>query len=841
MSKYNKLALVILVLVVAAAWICYTAFSGTSDNIKIRKGLDIAGGMRVVLQADRNSADWPKTDVQAQRDLMDKATSTIEKRIGGLKGVSEGKAFIQGADKIVVEIPGIKDSDKALDTISNTAQLEFYYLKDVQSASNPGGRWKISDGGQDEYVFSDGETEIYSGDKEKVMKEVVGAPANKPILTGKDLMPNSRQAISNKTQPVVEVQFNKEGRVIFKEFTKKHVGDTLAIFLNKELLTAPTINEPILNGEAQISGFKDLEEAKNLANLLNSGALPISFEVGSQESVDPTIGGDAFSKTVKAGAIGLLVVILFMIFIYRLPGFIASLALCIYTMLVIAIFAALGVTMSLSGIGALIISIGMAVDANILIFERLKEELKAGRTLSSAIDTGFKRAFTAILDSNVSTCITCLLLIQFGSPAVQSFAVTLLVGTLVSMFSAITVTRTLLHLTVNFEGLQKPELFCVSDSKPTAPFNFVFVDNRTIYYAISGIVMACCIAALLVWKLNPGIEFKPGTELKVSFKQSIASVQDIKGIVDGLYEKNQIQLANGSKTAIIKVTGKDQPNISTKDQDALVAALNDKYEVARTTDDGKPIADQANSVNPSVSKELVHNALIAVFFACIAIILYLAIRFAIGGALDGVKYGVCAVIALIHDALFVMGLFAILGKFLGWQVNSLFVTAVLTVIGVSVNDTIVSFDRIRENLRHRLKGENFSQLVNRSLNQTLTRSIYTSVTTLLTIASLIIFGGLMLRQFYWTIFAGLAVGTYSSIFLASQLVVSWYNAGLSKKDRALNRVVVKDKEGKVLVSAPKPQETEAPEEEDGSSPAAAPEKAPAAKAKKKNTGRKRRF
>ncbi|MBP5273985.1 MAG: protein translocase subunit SecD [Abditibacteriota bacterium] len=840
MSKYNKLALLILAIVVAAVWICYTAFSGTNDKIRIRKGLDIAGGMRVVLEADKTSADWPKTDTQAQRDLMDKATNTIEKRIGGLSGVSEGKAFIQGADKIVVEIPGIKDSDKALDTISNTAQLEFYYLKDVQSASNPGGRWKISDGGQDDYVFSDGENEIYSSDKEKTMKEVVGAPANKPILTGKDLMPNAKQGISNKTQPVVHVQFNKEGRVIFKEFTKKHVGDTLAIFLNKELLTAPTINEPILNGEAQISGFKNLEEAKNLANLLNSGALPISFEVGSQESVDPTIGGDAFGKTIRAGAIGLLIVILFMIIIYRLPGFIASLALCIYTALVIAIFAALGVTMSLSGIGALIISIGMAVDANILIFERLKEELRSGKTLSAAIDAGFKRAFSAILDSNVSTCITCLLLIQFGSPAVQSFAVTLLTGTLVSMFSAITVTRTLLHLTVNFEGLQKPGFFGVSADKPATPFKFVFVDNRAIYYVFSAIVMAACIASLFVWKLNLGIEFKPGTELKVSFTQPINHVTDIKSIVNGLYEKNEVQLANGSKTAIIKVTGKDKPNISTKDQDKLVAALDAKYKVAKTTDEGKPIADQASSVNPSVSSELVHNALIAVFFACIAIILYLAIRFAIGGMLDGVKYGVCAVIALIHDALFVLGLFSILGKVMGWQVNSLFVTAVLTVIGVSVNDTIVNFDRIRENLRHKLKGENFSQLVNRSLNQTLTRSLFTTLTTLVTIASLIIFGGIMLRQFYWAIFAGLLVGTYSSIFLASQLVVSWYNAGLSKKDRALNRVVTKEKEGKVLIAAPEKQ-AEEEEKEKAAEAEDKPEKESRPKTAKKSGGRKRRF
>lgn len=832
MSKYSKLAILILLLVIGAAWICYSAFTGTNDNFKIRKGLDIAGGMRVVLEADKNSPDWPVTDVAAQRSLMEKATSTIEKRIGGISGVSEGKAFTSGNDKIVVEIPGVKDTDQALNTIKNTAQLEFYYLKDIQSASNPGGKWTITPSNDNEYMFSDGTTEIDSTEKEKVMKEVVGAPANHPILTGKDLLPTARQGLTNNTKPIVNIQFNKEGKVVFREFTRKHVGDTLAIFLNGQLLTAPTINETIPNGEAQISGFDNLEEAKGLAEMLNSGALPVSFKDVSREQVEPTIGGDAFKQTTTAGILGLAIVIIFMIAVYRLPGAIAALALCIYTAFVLAIFAIMKVTLSLSGVGALIISIGMAVDANILIFERLKEELRAGKTLHAAIDSGFSRAFTAIFDSNICTCITCLLLIQFGSPSVQSFAVTLLIGTLVSMFTAITVTRTLLHLTVSSESLQKPAFFGVSDAQPKHAFHINFIDNRKWYYMISITASVICLAALLMWGLNLGIEFKPGTEIQVGFKNSV-SVSNVKEIVSKTYDKNEVQLSKNSQVAYIKV-----PNIGTSEQDKLVADLDAKYTVENRTEEGKPIANQASTVAPSVSKELVSNSLKSVLFACIAIILYLAIRFAIGGFLQGVRYGVCAVIALIHDVLFIIGLFAVLGHMFGWQINSLFVTAVLTIIGFSVHDTIVCFDRIRENLNHKLKGESFGQLANRSINQTLTRSIYTSLTVFITVTCLIIFGGAMLREFYVALLVGITVGTYSSIFIATQILVSWHNASLSKKEKESQSVA---SQGKVLVEVSKPvvetapvvkTETVVDEQENEDS---------ASKAKKKSSGRKRRF
>jgi len=837
MNKYYRLFVFILLLAVVAGWVVY--------KNPIKKGLDIAGGMRVVLEADKTSADWPKTDVQAQRSLMEKARNTIESRIGGIQGVSEGKAFLSGNDKIVVEIPGVKDTDEALNTIKNTAQLEFYYLKDLQTQQNPGGKWTMTPSANNEYFFTDGTNDLSSvKDKQKVMDLVVNSASNPPILTGKYLLPTASQNIAN-NQAVVNIQFNKEGKEIFREFTKKHQQETLAIFLNKELLTAPTIQAVIIDGQAQISGFKGLDEAKNLAAMLNSGALPVSFNDVSRDTVEPTIGGGAFSQVLKAGLIGLLLVVIFMVIVYRLPGFIASIALVLYSLFVLAIFAGIKVTMSLSGMAALIISIGMAIDANILIFERLKEELKLGKTLGAAIDAGFKRAFTAIVDSNVCTCITCFLLMQFGSPSVQSFATTLLIGTLVSMFTAITVTKNFLHLTVRFPNWQKPQFFGINPDTKHKPFHINFVGPRKIYYLISIILL---VPGCFVWftqGLNKGIEFKPGTEMSISFVDKDIKVTEISSIVKSLYPKSEVQLSTNDKNgkvAYIKV----KP-ITTLEQDNLVKALDAKYKVANRTETGKPIVDQSASVEPTISAEITNNAFKSIIFACLAIILYLAMRFAINGALEGVKYGVCAVIALIHDALFIVGMFAILGKVLGWQIDSLFITAVLTIIGFSVHDTIVCFDRIRENLKHRLKAESFAELTNRSINQTLTRSIYTSFTVFMTILSLIIFGGSMLREFYFAMIIGIVVGTYSSIFVASQLLVDWTILSSRRKVSKGNTAVID--EGRILINAPKAETSVTADKVEDvkfvevktvvveSTEELGEDKS----AKKKSTGRKRRF
>ena len=843
MSKYTKLFIFIILLVVVAG---YLVFGG---KFPIKKGLDIAGGMRVVLEADKTAADWPATDANAQRDLMEKARKIIETRIGGIQGVSEGKAYLSGTDKIVVEIPGVKDADKALETIKNTAQLEFYYMKDLQTAQNPGGKWTMSHpaAGSNEYIFTDSglQYELSSvKDKEKIYDLVLNVKSNPAVLTGAYLMPNAQQAIAN-NQPVVNIEFNKEGKGIFRDFTKKHQQEVLAIFLNKELLTAPTIQAVITDGHAQISGFSSLEEAKNLASNLNSGALPISFNVVSRDIVEPTIGSGALADVIKAGVVGLLLVFIFMCIVYRLPGFLSSVALCLYALFVLAVFAGIGVTLSLSGIAALVISIGMAIDANVLIFERLREELCAGKTLYAAIDAGFNRAFTAILDSNVCTCITCLLLMHFGSPAVQSFATTLLIGTIISMFTAVTVTRTFLHLTVKFPSCQTPAMFAIPKNGVVNEYKINFVNPRVWYYIISCILVIPGVIVWCLFGLNKGIEFKPGTEMQVSFADSNVEQSQIQEVVASIYENNEIMLSsnNGKRSAYIKVS-KDNAAISPEEQTALVKSIDEKCPIANRTEDNKPLVDSSSSVAPSVSKELTSNAVKSIAFACLAIILYLAIRFAINGALEGLKYGCCAVFALIHDALFIIGMFAILGKVANWQIDSLFITGVLTIIGFSVHDTIVCFDRIRENLKYKFKQESFAELANRSINQTFTRSINTTVTTLFTILALMIYGfmkGSSLNHFYVLMFAGMIIGTYSSLFIATQVLVDWVALASNRKAKKSGSAPVN--EGKVMVLKTK-TELEA---EESIAAKAQTQEAPAQvapaepKPKKKSSGRKRRF
>ncbi len=317
-----------------------------------------------------------------------------------------------------------------------------------------------------DFIGPKGEVINSKKDPKAVLEKVVKADKNPPILTGAMLLPNAEANYDQtNSQIVVHIEFNKEGTKIFREWTRVHVGDYLAIFFDGKLLTAPVINEPIPNGQAVISGgFKSYKEATELADYLNAGALPVPLKVIAKDSVEPTLGKETISQVIVAGIAGLALVVLFMLVYYRLPGMLANIALCLYALYTISVFKAIHATMTLAGFAALIISIGMAVDANILIFERLKEELKGGKTLRAAIDAGFARAFTAIFDSNMCTAITCAILMWMGTPAVKSFAFTLLVGVAISMFTAITVTRTMLHLLVGWEWAQKPSLYGLGTS-----------------------------------------------------------------------------------------------------------------------------------------------------------------------------------------------------------------------------------------------------------------------------------------------------------------------------------------------------------------------------------------
>ena len=619
-----------------------------------------------------------------------------------------------------------------------------------------------------------------------LLTDSINANGGKPILTGADLEPSSSAHLGQDGTPTVSQVFNSKGAKAFADFTTQHTGEVMGIVLDDAVLSAPYIREPILDGQGEINGgFGTLAEAQSLSNLLNAGALPIPLEQVQTQDVEASLGVGAVTKSLIAGGVGLALVLLFMVAYYRLPGLLADIALLIYALFTLAIFKGglnwlfpgLVVTLTLPGIAGFILSIGMAVDANILIFERLKEEMRDGKALRPAIDAAFKRAFSAIRDSNICTSITCIVLLSLGTASVRGFALTLLIGVLVSLFSAITVTRTLLYLLVSlFPGLAKnPALFGLgvnsligqtTGNATRAGLNII--GRRKLFYGVSLAIIVPGLIFLFLGGLKPSIEFTGGTQIQVKYQKPVTQADVQKAIAGQGFHDNTVQLADGGDTAIVSVS--EQSNTASKLQSPvyrrLTAALNTL---------GTNTEQSFGNVGSVISKEVTSNAIQAVVIASLLIVLYLAMVFGIGGFVAGLRLGTSAVIALLHDILVLLGAFAIFGYFLGWEIDSLFITAMLTVIGFSVHDTVVIFDRVRENLRHKARGENFESLVNRSIGQTLARSINTSLTVVMTLVALVVLGGQTTRLLNVALLIGILSGTYSSIFNAASILVDWEN------------------------------------------------------------------
>lgn len=786
MTKYQRLFLAIIVIAICAGVVSYM--------IPMKRGLDLAGGMRVVLQAR------PVKGLKIDKTAQDAAVLTITRRVNNL-GVSEATVQPKGTDQIIVELPEIKDKDRALQVLQKTGSLEFYHLKDVNDTRGAGrnkfARWVMNvdkdDDGKDIYGFSDtrkpGSEPIT--DPKEVKKQVIGENTQ-PILTGRDLVPGktSVEIGQGGRGMIVALVFKKPAQRVFAQFTRTNVHEFLAITLDDAILTAPIIQTAI-PGNPIIEGNFTATEAQELVNLLNAGALPVPLDVAQLQTVEATLGKHSVEQSLMAGIIGLGLVLLFMLFYYRLPGVIANIALGLYALFTFAAFKLLpGFTMTLPGLAGFILSIGMAVDANILIFERLKEELRSGKTLRAAIDAGFSRAFTSIFDSNMCTLITCAILYGYGTGPVKGFAVTLSIGVLISMFTAITVTRTILHLLVGAEWAQSEtagrRLFGLGDSwVARSGRHFNIIGKRAYYFILSAVFIIPGLIFIYLGGIKPSIEFTGGSALTVSFDKPVNS-DKIAGAMKAIgYEGSQAQISRQDEDYLAFIRMKELPK----------SGAAKARELRRIQGElGKRIGpvelQEFSEVGATISKELTNKAFYAVILASLAIVLYLSFRFAIGGFVNGLKFGVCAVIALIHDVLIVGGASAIFGYFMGWEIDSLFVTALLTVIGFSVHDTIVVFDRVRENLKHRLRGETFEELANRSILQTFARSINTSFTVVLTLLALLIFGGPVIKHFVAALLVGIISGTYSSIFNATPLMVVWENlAG----DRGAGRKFAQDR------------------------------------------------
>ncbi len=765
----------ILVLAIISAFISFTNRSFKLGFIhldtKAHLGLDIQGGLRVVLHPEVSVYNKQHPNQPWGPSQLNLVRKIIENRVNAT-GVAEPLIMTnEAANQVIVELPGVKNKKQAIEQLRSTASLQFYLLPQLGNSTNTRlATWSQSTvtdpkSGQTQDVLIDNSTGQPVTPAQ--LEQQVFSKPDLLVATGAELLPNSRVVpdTTRNNQPIIEFSLDSAGARSFRETTRAHIHDYLGIFLDGKLLTAPSIND-VISDSGEINGNFTIESAKSLSDNLNAGALPVPLKLLETRDLQATLGRDAVRTTMVAGAVGLLVVLAFMLYSYRLPGFLADIALCLYAIFSYALFKIYPVTLTLPGIAGFILSIGMAVDANILIFERFREELNAGKPLRTAIDIGFKRAFSAIFDSNICTLITCTMLFNFGSGPIRGFALTLGLGVVVSMFTAIMVTRTFLFSLVNLPWAQNVNMYGLKVHQ----FNLHVMRRPWNWLAFSTIIIVPGIILMLLGGIKPSIDFKGGTEITISYAspQSSGSIQSQLsklGYQDSRVVLSDTPFATSNKYLAIITTRK----LSDEQRAALVSSLTNNGALLAP---GQTLSNvEYANVSGVISKQLTLGAVWTVVAASLLIVLYLTVRFAIGGFKEGLKYGVCAVAALLHDVLVVMGFFALMGKFLNWQVDSLFVTAMLTVIGFSVHDTIIVFDRIRENLQHRTKGETFADLTDRSINQTLLRSIKTSFTVLIVLTMLVIFGSTEIQHFSAALWVGILSGTYSSIFNASVLLV----------------------------------------------------------------------
>ncbi|MDI3316108.1 MAG: protein translocase subunit SecD [Bacillota bacterium] len=697
---------------------------------RITLGLDLQGGVHVVYQAE------PDRQHPLTPEAMSKARQIIEQRVNGL-GVAEPIIQQQGNNRIIVELPGVKNPEQAIRTIGRTAKLEF---------------------------------RDYKGDV---------------IVTGAELVSADPEIDPQSNQPVVALKFNARGAKAFEKATaaalpyaqasngsdpRGHIG----VYLDDKLLTNPQVSAVIPNGQAIITGYSSLEQAKNDAVALQSGALPIPLKIIANQTVSASLGAESLHRSVVAGIAGLLLVAAFMLLYYRLPGFWATVALTIYFLLDLLVLHLIHATLTLPGIAGLIMSVGVAVDANVIIFERVRDELRRGLTLRSALEAGFKNAFRAILDSNVTSLIAVAVLYYFGTGPVRGFAVTLGVGVLISMLTAILITRQLLRWQVG-TGIHPGFLMfgheaevgaqvaaaeerAKRDRKKAAPaaaaepallererFHFRFIHHRRIWFTISGIVLVATLVSLATQGLNYGVDFKGGTLFDLRFARP-TSVAEVRTAFSRVTPEVTVRATGtGADEYLVTVPTTDEAERN-RMIDQVQKSLNNPISVR-----------SVNEVSPVIGSELERSAALALLIAVVLMLAYIAVRFEW-------RFAVGAVLADLHDVLVVVGLFTIFRL----PVDTYFIPAILTVFGYSITDTIVIYDRVRENLRQR-RRESLLELVERSLNQVLVRSINTTTTTLLAIAAVFFFGGVTIRDMTLALLVGMGTGAYSSIFLASPI------------------------------------------------------------------------
>lgn len=726
MGKYYKWKVLLIVGVVA-----FSVWRIWPPQEKIRLGLDLRGGMQILLRVELD-----KIPAEARKDATDRVVEIVRNRIDQF-GVQEPVITKQAKDLVVVQLPGVTDRERAKEIVGKTAHLEFKLvsedpdlIKKAEASASVPEPAKMPEGYEYKTITD------AQGRFESLLLE------KEPVLTG-DRLTNASVSFDQYGQPIVELQLDSEGAKVFDRATFQNIGRRLAIVLDGKVHSAPVIRDRIPNGQAQISGNFSSQDASDLALVLRAGALPAPVVIEEERTVGPTLGRDSVTSGVRSGLWGTAFVFVFMPLYYLLAGLIADVALLIYILVTGGALALLKASLTLPGIAGFILSVGMAVDANVLIFERIREEIETGKTTRAAISSGYHKAFSAILDSNITTLVTSLILFIFGTGPVKGFAVTLSVGILASMFSAITVTRAIF----DFLSTKNPTLNLKMFQAFKKP-NFSFLKNRFWAYGFSVLTVAIGIGSFaLRGRGNYGVEFIGGTLVQVRY-QKLVSMEELRkalaqaGLANALVQRYGDESTN---EFVVKIVGQETRSI---EEASKRIGGEGSYEITRV-----------DSIGPAVSRDLTKKAFWAVFWSALGILVYLGWRFEW-------KFALAAVVALFHDTLFAFGVYAIAGR----EINLPTVAAILTIMGYSVNDTIVTFDRVRDNLRIFRKMP-FRELVDLSINQTLSRTLLTSLTVLFATAALFFFGGAAINDFAFILLVGFCVGIYSTIFVASALVV----------------------------------------------------------------------
>ncbi len=760
--KKLKSFLALIVVLLLLGGVGYSAVNGLGADksgslSSINLGLDLAGGVSITYEVSGEE----NPDKEDMSDTIYKLQQRVEQYS------TEALVYQEGSNRINIEIPGVSDANKILEELGQPGNLYFIAQTDSEGNQNYSYHYGVNADGTME-VDEDGNLLMgYVLDKSLEDLQADGSI----VLTGDQVASSqaaSQQDSYGAQEPVVSLEFTEEGAKAFADATAKAyaAGETIGIYYDGHFISVPRVQAEITDGKAVITGQSTYEEAQNLASLIRIGGLKLQLTELRSSVVGAQLGSDAIKTSLIAAAVGFVLIAIFMIVFFRLLGFSATLALAFYCGLIVFLLSAFEMTLTLPGIAGIILSIGMAVDANVLVFSRIKEELAAGKSVDEARKNGYNKALSSILDGNITTLIVAVVLKIGGTGSIKGFAETLILGIILSMFTALVVTRIITSI---FYGLGFENVAFYGKAKKIETINFV--SKRKIFYAISAIIIVVGIATMGInsakgiGAFNYSLDFIGGTSSTVTFDKDYTREEIENTIVPDIKkaaEVSEVQFNEvaGTNQVVFKTT-----TLNIAQREAVEKMFENNYGVT-----AENIA--AETISSTISGEMRGAAVKALIVALVLMLIYIWVRF------KDIKFGAAAIIALAHDALVVITAYALI-RYL--SVGSTFIAVVLTIIGYSINDTIVTFDRIRENLHDATNRRETADLVNRSVSQTITRSLFTSATTFFTVLALFIFGVADIKAFALPLMVGVICGTYSSIFIASPI---WYDLKTKFKKKA---------------------------------------------------------